>query len=161
MAGRIIAVLILAGLGFCVYSTKQQANIPMPGPEKDKPRGYENADAVGVKPEGEPEFHVDVELRLIGPRNVLEFTITEAHGWYADFVYVEFWYGEKDEDGEWNQVGDPVVYMCHHFLDYGATLVENTTLMDIEFPELDGEFGTTENWQARVNDWRRVLAPEQ
>lgn len=161
MVMRIVAAITLASLGLFVFLYQRQANKPADPPESTKAPEFskEGVEAEGVKPDVPPEFDVQVELRMEGPRQVLDFTITERHGWYADLLRVEFWYVEQKEDGQWRQVGDPLSYQCHHYLDFGATLVEHTTPQAIEFPELD-DFGTTENWRARISSWDKVLAPK-
>ena len=164
MVKGILALLVIGGLGFFAYTMNQEpaeieADLPDPT-GNTKPPEYEKQDVAGVEPDGEPDFNVDAELTFDGLRPVLTFSITEKHGWYADYVYIDFWYVQEDENGELQQLGDPVRYMCHHYLDFGATLVENTTPMHIEFPEIPEDLGKSENWKASVGDYGRVLAPE-
>jgi len=165
MAMRLLVVLVLIVLGVVVWMKKEGAEegeiklAEVAQTEtKDKPAPYFNPNVEGVEPDGAPEFNVVHELRMVGQQTRMFFTVTEAHGWYADHVYVEFWYEEEDENGERRRVGDPVRLMMKGYVDFGKTLEDNTTLLDYEFPELDG-FGTTENWQARVNQYGKVLSP--
>ncbi len=158
MATRIVAVLIALGLvGFILYNNSK-VNSYVPPDEPDKTPPYIDPNATGVEPDSPPEYNVEVEIRREGPQTNIYFTLSEAHGWYTDTVYVEFWYVQEDDDGEWRQIGDPISYMFHHYLPFGETIVEHTVLYDIEFPELD-DWGTTENWRARVKDHGKVLAP--
>ncbi len=159
MAMRIVAIVIVAGLGLFVWSTKHEAENPVVPPKVDQTAQYTDPNVEGVEPDGPPDFNVGVELRMQGEKGILDFTITEAHGWYAEFLYIDFWYVAIDENGEERQIGDPVTYMCHHFLPFGETLEEYTSLLDLEFKELDG-WGTTENWRAMVSKHGKVLAPE-
>ena len=183
MAIRIIAVVIIAVLGVLVWQKKaaveksaQPPLITAPGSDPEAEPGVDrvdkrpkffNPDVEGVDPGVPPELNVDVEMRMVGPRQVLFFTVTEAHGWYVDHIFIEFWYVRIDDDGEEHRVDDPADYMCHNYLDFGATLVEDTTLLRVEFidlfdqddPESEG-FGTTENWRVRVRKWGKVLAPK-
>ena len=160
MVTRIIILLALAALAFCAFTVRQRASQPFPDPEDTKAPRFFKEGVEGVEPDVPAEFDVAVELRRVGVRDVLYFTITERHGWYADHLYVEFWYEEQDEGGEWHRVGDPLTYLCHNYLDFGATLVENTTPQFIEFKELNEDFGTSENWRAHIRNYNRVLAPK-
>ena len=161
MAKRIAAVVILAASAVMVLQYRKGRDVRPPGPEGTKAAQHskEGIEKEGIEPGGPPEFDVQVELGRAGPRQVLYLTITERHGWYADHVYVSFWYREQDEQGQWRRVGDEVWFLCRRYLDFGATLVEETTLLDFDFPDLD-DYGTTENWQARVRGWGRVLSPK-
>jgi len=164
---RVIVVLVLIVLGAVVWQKQEaaktyddlQKKAENPPEDSNQKPGYFDPNVKGVTPDAPPDINVDVELSKEGPRSVLTFTITEKHGWYVDYIYVEFWYVEIGEDGTEKQVGDSIKYLCHHYLGFGETLVEKTTLLDIEFPELD-DFGTTENWRATVQKWGKVLAPE-
>lgn len=166
MTVRIVAVVIVLGLAIFVYTQRksveaQDANDNTPVTEKfDQEPKFLDPTIQGVEPATAPKINVGLELRHEGLRNVLYFTVTEEHGWYVDHVYIEFWYVQTDENGEERKLGDPVVYLCHNFLGYGKTLVEGTTLLDVEFPELEGNYGTTENWRARIQKTGKVLAPK-
>ncbi|HEY3243928.1 MAG TPA: hypothetical protein VGM03_11315 [Phycisphaerae bacterium] len=109
-------------------------------------------------PDVTPEFDLQVELHREGPRNVLYFYITERHGFLADGILVEFWHQRLDPaTGEWIQDGTKIGYQCRGRLDFGGSLVENTTLTELEMSEV-GDVGTSENWQARVAACLRVKA---
>lgn len=173
MAMRIVAFCILLGLGAFVWVQRGNVNNSDSVPANadgspavnqsldttDKHPPFYNPDVEGDKPDEDPELDVTCELTYEGPRAVLNFTVTERHGWYVDHIYVEFWYVEEDENGELRQIGDPVQHLCKKYLDFDDTLRDNTTLLDVEFEELDG-FGTTENWRVRVADYNVYLAPK-
>lgn len=159
MAKRIVAVVILAAAGAGVFLFQQKANEPAPVVKVDQSDNLSKPGVEGVEPDVPPEFDVAVELRRVGVRDALYFTITERHGWYADHLYVEFWHRKKDENGEWQRVGDSLTYLCRKYLDFGATLVDDTTPQFHEFPELDEDMGTSENWRARISNYSKVLAP--
>ena len=160
MAKRLVALAVLAILGYVVWSTKQSVNTEGENPAMITPvqPPYEKADVVGVEPDGNPEFQVDHELRMVGERNVMFITITESHGWYADHVYVRLRYEEENENGKRRMVGSAITYLMKGYVDFGKTLEDNTTLLSHEFGELEG-FGTTENWNVKVAQWGKVLAP--
>ncbi len=168
MAARIVAILIVIGLGGFVWWTNYKVSNPPAPPNVNQAPKYVDPDAAskGVEPDSPPEHNVDVELRFEGEKAFIDFTISEAHGWYTDHMYIDFWYVRQDDNGDWHQVGDPVRYMCHNYLKFGETLVEYTTLYDLEFPELDVDdggrvdWGTAENWRARVGEYGQVLAPK-
>ncbi len=159
MAARIVAIVLVAGLGIFVWVTKHEADNPVFVPPVNQKDKFYDPNVEGLEPDTDPDFHVGVELRWDNQKAILDFTISESHGWYADYLYIDFWYVEEDENGELRQIGDPVTYMCHNYLPFGETLVEYTTLLDIEFDQID-DFGTTENWRARVGTWDKVLAPK-
>lgn len=161
MAMRVVAIVLVLGLGGFVWYTSNRANTPAGVNTADQSDRFNLAaqGVEGVEPEAPPVFNVDVELRREGNQRNLYFTVSEQHGWAADHLYVEFWYEEQDEDGEWYQVGDPVRYLCHDYLGFSQVLREHTTLLDVEFRELD-DFGTSENWRARIAEYGTVLAPK-
>ncbi|NOT01934.1 MAG: hypothetical protein HOP29_15070 [Phycisphaerales bacterium] len=174
MAMRIVALVIIAALGLFVWQKKQQTEsdelvevpanqlnddriLERPGEKHvDQTPEFFKKDVQGVEPPSQAEFNVDVELRMMGERPSLTFTVTEKHGWYADHLYVDFWNVNQAGDIQ----GESVRYMCHKYLDFGGTLVENTTPMVIEFPHLTGGFGTSADWRAVVGDSGKILAPK-
>ncbi len=161
MVKRIIVVAVLVAFGCVVWAAKQGADaIDVIVPKtvnQDIP--CEDPNVVGVEPDGAPEFRVDRELRMVGAQNVMFLTVTESHGWYADYVYVRLRYEEEDADGRRRMVGTPINYLMKGYLDFGKTLEDRTTLLYYEFGDLK-ELGTTENWHVKVVKWRKVLAPK-
>ena len=158
MAVRIIAIVIVVALGIFVVYQQLSVNKPTRGLEDDKEVPF-TAQREGVEPPTRPEFDVGIELVREGPKQLIQFTVTERHGWFADTIYVEYWYEEPDEDGQWHRVGNSIEFLCRKYLDFGSTLVDRTVLYDVEFPELES-FGTVENWRARVTRYGTVLAPK-
>ena len=163
MVKRLLVVAVLGGLGIVVWMKKDGAEageVEMTESVAvvNDPAPYFDPDVEGVEPDGAAEFNVVHELHMVGERNVMSFTVTEIHGWYADHVYVQFWFEKEDENGKRQRVGDPITFLMKGYIDFGKTLEDNTTLLNYEFPELDG-FGTTENWQAIVSQSGKVLAP--
>ena len=163
MAKRLVAVVVLVALGILVFAKKERAEtreveLTESVRTQDQQAPYFDPDVKGVEPDGPAEFNVVHELRMVGERNVMTFNVTEIHGWYADHIYVQFWYEEEDENGTRQRVGDPIPFLMKGYVDFGKTLEDHTTLLDYEFPELDG-FGTTDNWQAIVSQSGKVLAP--
>ncbi len=163
MALRIVALVLILGLAAFVF-TKQQAadagsemvdgvSVPkMSPPTHSEAPGFikQGVASEGVRPEGEPEFDVSVELEMKGEQPNLYFTITERHGWYAGTVTVEFWHVAPAEDGGLVEGESRLSHLCHNYLDFNATLVCQTVPNPHEFPELDEDWGTSENWQARI-----------
>lgn len=174
MAMRIVALVIVAALAVFVWQKKRQTEfnelIEVPANEinddtvlkiPDEPRVNQTpgflkpgVESEGVPPPAPPEFSVDVELRMLGERPSLIFTISEKHGWYADHLYVDFW--NVNEAGEMQ--GESIRYMCRSYLDFGQTLVESTTPMVIEFPHLTDGFGASSDWRAVIADYKTILA---
>jgi hypothetical protein len=161
MKMRVVAVLVVLGLGGYVYMTSQKVNNPETAPVVDQGDKFIDPNITCCEPDSPPKFNVDLELTYEGKNDdkaVLHFFITEEHGWYADHIYVQFWHVQQ-EDGEWFQVGEPIRYFCHKFLPFGETLEERTTPHGWEFPDLE-DWGTSENWRARVVEWNNVYMPE-
>ncbi len=175
MTGRILSIVVIAGLGLLIWQKNQSVKefdeqqeklIPAELEPEGQKAQYFDPDVEGEEPGAPPDFHVDLDLRIEGPRYVMHFTITESHGWYVDHIYAEIWYVQVDENGDEKQIGDRLQHLCHSYLDFNSTLQCQTTLQDHEFEELfSGEypgvagFGTTENWRGRVANFGKVLAP--
>ena len=163
MVMRLLVVVVVGGLGIMVWMKKDGAEtgeikLTEDVQTESQPAPYFDPNVQGVEPDGAAEFNVVHELHMVGERNVMSFAVTEIHGWYADHIYVDFWYEKEDRNGERQRVGDPITFLMKGYIDFGKTLEDNTTLLNYEFPELDG-FGTTENWQAIVSQSGKVLAP--
>ncbi len=167
MAGRIVVVLIVLCFGGFVLYTRTQAEKPpivtvgpggATGGTTSQADKFNDPNVVGVEPETEPVFNVEVDLTMNGQQPNLNFVITEQHGWYAGEVSVQFWYVKTGDDGNERQVGAPITTLCRNFLPFNGTLEHKTTPIFAEFPDLS-EWGTSENWRARVLKCGKVLAP--
>ncbi len=162
MIVRVVAVVIIVALGGFVFykhqATKDTSVTQLEGP-KDTPFEKPGVEAEGVEPPAPPDFDIAIDLVDKGPQKLIQFTVTERHGWYADTIEIHYWYVEQGEDGEWRQVGDTARFLCRSYLDFGGTLVDSTVLYELEFPQLE-DFGTPENWRARVHGHGKVLAPK-
>ncbi|HUU85832.1 MAG TPA: hypothetical protein VM243_20230 [Phycisphaerae bacterium] len=125
---------------------------------------YNPEEIDGVETDEEPEFNVVVDARMEGTRPVLEFSITETHGWAVTMLYVEASHGTiSEETGEWAQnteLRNPPKLLCKEILDFGKTLVDKTTLTTIEMLQINQDLGTSENWRARVYKWGKVYKPK-
>lgn len=164
MVKRLLVVVVLGGLGVVVWMKKDgietaEVKLAEAPPPVDAQAPYFDPDVEGVEPDGAPEFNVVHDLHMVGKRNVMSFIVTETHGWYADHIYVTFWYEEEDEDGKRQRLGDPIEFLMKGYIDFGKTLEDETTLLSYEFPELDG-FGTTDDWQVIVSQSGQVFAPK-
>ena len=158
----IVLVLMLAGLAawkICApaVDTRAVQDVATARPEG----GFEAAIAGGVETDEEPEFDLQLEARMEGSKSVLEFTITETHGWGVKGVLVRFWHKIKDEEtGEW--IEDPDFstnpFICNKPLQLGQPLVYRTVLAEAELDQLpDGLLGSSEEWGAEVAGERGVF----
>ncbi len=158
----VILLVILAGAG--AYALLRPT--PDTGPDLKGRQTVEDPflkDPGGVPTDEPGDFHVDVEARKEGARNVLEFTVTESHGWGALAVYIRFWHQVKKADtDEWEQdpVFDPVTILSEHPLKLGEPLVAKTTLTGPELRPLNGELGTSEEWAAEVSQTKEIRKPK-
>jgi len=156
----IILVLVLVGLGVYVWVNPPSATPPpVTAPIAEKPEPCDpEVDGEPIADQ-DPEFDVGVDLRQEGPRHVLEFTVTEKHGWAVNCVYVEFWNQEWDEETQVYAPNDyRITHLCKFPLGFNETLVDSTTLIGTDLPE-GVEIGTRDNWGARVVQWGRAFSP--
>ncbi len=99
-----------------------------------------------------------------GSQAILEFHMSEEHGYAVDAINLEFTYRYKDDDsGEWIQAGRPVGYFVKKRLEFNETLVDNTVLLSVEFEGVvpDLQATTVDNWTVRVLDYGRAMEPKQ
>jgi hypothetical protein len=165
----LLIILLVVAAGLLVWRLAFQEPIE-PAPEvpevaKTAEEKYNPKNVNGIETDEEPEFNVVVEALIEGKRSVLEFSITETHGWAVTMVYVEASHGFINEDtGEWEQnldLRNPPKLLCPDILDFGKTLVAKTTLTGIELEQVGGELGTSENWRGHVYEWGKVYKPKQ
>lgn len=159
-------VVVLAGLAawkICAPATDTRAAQEVATTREDS--GFDAPIIGGVKTDQEAEFDVQLEAKQEGNKSVLEFTITETHGWGVKGVLVRFWHRIKDEEtGEW--IEDPNFntnpFVCNKAIQLGKPLIYRTVLADVELDQLpDGSMGTTEEWGAEVAGNRGVFKPAQ
>lgn len=160
----IVLVLVLAGLGawkVLAPATDTRAVQPVSGPRGES--GDMAAIIGGVETDEEPEFDVQLEAMMEGNRSVLDFTITETHGWAAKGVLVRIWHKIKDpETGEW--IEDPDFetnpFVCNKPLQLGKPLIYRTVLADAELNQLpDRLMGSSEEWGAEIVGDRGIFKP--
>ena len=163
----LLVILLVVAVGLLVWrlafyqSPEPLADVTDLG--KTTPGGFE-APVDGIETEEEPEFNVVVEAMMEGNRPVVEFSITETHGWAVTHAYVEASHGRiNEETGEWEQnleLRNPPRLLCKEILDFGKTLVAKTTLTTIEMMQIGEELGTSENWRGHVFQWGKVYMPK-
>ncbi|HUU85831.1 MAG TPA: hypothetical protein VM243_20225 [Phycisphaerae bacterium] len=161
----LIALVVVAGLLACSFAFCGGAGTDVGVPPNVNSVGgpYDPAHIDGIETDEQPEFNVAVEARLEGTHPVLEFSITETHGWAVTHLYIEASHGfTNEETGEWepnSALRNPPRLLCKGYVEFGKTLVDKTTLTTIEMMQIDHELGTSENWRARVYKWGRVYQP--
>ena len=159
----IVLLVILAALVVFLLVRKDVDTRPdLPGERGTTTPSF--AAEIGGVPTDEPgDFHVDVEARTAGARAMLEFTVTESHGWGARGVYISFWHRIKNEEtGEWEPDPDfdRVTFLCKEPVRIGEPLVYETTLTSVEMGQLRGELGDSEEWAAEIDQTMEVRKPE-
>jgi len=158
----IVLLVILAGLLVYMFAFRQEVDT-RPDLPLEQPSPTPVPVAIdGVETEEPPEFNVEVATKEVGARKVLEFVITEAHGWAVDKVYVRARYGKIDPDtGEFeSDMQYPVEMLCRDIIDFGKPLVAETTLTSFELTQTNGELGGPENWEVTIYQWGRVHKPK-
>ncbi|HNO77891.1 MAG TPA: hypothetical protein PKN33_07500 [Phycisphaerae bacterium] len=120
-------------------------------------------DNVKLVESGLAKINVKPVRRNEGERRMLDFHITEEHGYMVDGITVQFWYRFKDpESGD--IIDDPhkVNYFVKDRLEANETLVQSTPLLELEFKHLGNErvtASTDENWVTRVIKYSRAMEP--
>ena len=161
-----VLLVILVALGaLAVYRLAFKApEEPLPPVELEKDKDVPFLQEVdGIETDETPEFDVEVATKEVGARKVLEFTITETHGWAVKQVYVQAYFGKVNPDtGEFEtEMKDPPQVLCKDIIRFGKPLVLETTLTTPELDQTGGELGGPENWNAAVYKWGTVYKPKQ
>jgi len=128
--------------------------------EQDIPAGTKLVE----KDAAPPKLNVVAARRDEGAHSLLEFEISEEHGYMVDGILLEFWYRKKNEEtGEWVKDSKRVGFFIKQRLGFNETIVDSTPLLDIEFEHLGIDLAatTTENWQARVVNYTRAMVPDK
>jgi hypothetical protein len=161
----ILLVLVIALLCYRFGVQDRSQTLPdEPAPAKTLEEKFNPQTVDGIETDEAPEFDVVVETRMEGRRPVLDFTITETHGWAVTLIYLRADHGWTDQEtGEWER--DPALtvppkILCPDMLHFGKTLVAETTLTSLEMGQIGNELGTAENWRAEVYQWGKVYKPK-
>ncbi len=162
----LVVILIVLVIAFVYVTRTEKSPQDMPEPVgEDTKQGYwEKPIPEGTRlvTDRTPKFNVEVVRRNEGTQPVLEFHITEEHGFMVDGISVEFWFRFKDDDtGEWIDDTKTIKYLCRARLGFNETLVDKTVLLDTEFQHLGIDLlsTTSDNWGAQVVEWMRVMEP--
>ncbi|MFQ5489451.1 MAG: hypothetical protein ACE5GE_01910 [Phycisphaerae bacterium] len=159
----IVLVIVLVGLAAWKICAPAVDTAPDMAVSTGRPPSGFMRDIGGVKTDEEPEFDVQLEAKMDGNKSVLEFTITETHGWGVKTVLIRFWHRIKNEEtGEW--IKDPNfhtnAFICNKPLEIGKPLVYRTVLAEVELDQVpDGLIGTSEEWGAKVEGHGSVYKP--
>jgi hypothetical protein len=158
----LIIVLILVGAAglFAIRTQTTAERLDVAPASTTEPRPDPNVldPSIGVEPTDPPVFAVEADFAMVGDKPLLTFSVTERHGWAADAITVEYWHIVRDDEGAWYQLDDPQRFFCRGVLPLGGVLTDSTPVHYTEFTQLD-DYGTSENWRARVQQWGKVLAP--
>jgi hypothetical protein len=164
MKPLLLLLVLLLGVGVYMLLVKEDPNAKS-GPaqpvtqgvpiwEQPIPDGTELVDKKDVR------LNVRAERRDANNKNLLDFHITEEHGYMVDGARVEFWYRFKDEDtDEWIEDSNRISHFIRDRLPFNDTLVTSTVLRPIEFRDLGADLATTttENWGVRIIDFSRAM----
>jgi hypothetical protein len=161
-----ITILVITSVLLSGACEKSGASVqPTPSPvintpiwEKEAPAGWQE---ITDKP---VNVQVDWERVQKGSQSLLQFHLTEEHGYMVDGISLEFWYRFKDEKtGAW--VDDPkkIGFFVPNRLEPKKTLVASTPLLDIEFKHLGADLGASkkENWGVKYVANMRAMEPKQ
>ncbi len=162
----IVILVALLAVGGYVYVQNQSpppptptsAPAPIPVWQQPLPDNMQKVD----------EGNVDISITPVrvnkGKQAVLEFHITEKHGYMVDGIKLRFWYKFKDEDsGEWIEDTKKISHFVNKRLEPNETLIDSTVLIEAEFKHLaiDLTATATENWSVEFEDYMRAGEPKK
>ncbi len=114
---------------------------------------------------GLAKINVKPVRRNEGDRCVMDFHVTEEHGYMVDGITVKFWYKFKDaESGDVIEDPHTINYYIKGRLGFNETLVESTPLLDLEFNHLNFDevrASTGDNWGTSVVKYARAMEPDR
>ncbi|MCP4246135.1 MAG: hypothetical protein GY778_03715 [bacterium] len=161
-----LAILLIIAVGllaWVVFFQPDDASVPVVKVEQDRgPAPFDREPEGGVLTDEPPEFDVEVIAKRVRNQQRLEFVITEVHGWAVQRIKVEAEIGDFDpETGDFVPFVDYTVKMlCREIVDFGQTLVCETTLNNAELELIGGDILGSDNWRGRVYSWTNVYHPE-
>jgi len=166
MNARIIILIFLAG-GLAVYMAVKPKADPKQQMEEEiseQTQARRECDKLlwlrdlpGEAPEVEPELDVAISVVEGVGTNQLAFDFTEAHGFYVESLYVDFWYKPTPD----TEKADSRLQMSYPFDDY---IEANETkrlcleVVNVELERVGGEMGTDENWGVELTRYGRARA---
>lgn len=147
---------------FACDKSKQAATEP-PSPTTAPPVWEEPIPAGWTEIKDKPvNVKVDWVRTNKGQQNILEFHLTEEHGYAVDGVNLEFWYRFKSEKGdEWVDDAKRVGFFVRERLMPKQTLVASTVLLPIEFKHIGPDLAasTRDNWGVECVGHLRAMEP--
>ena len=164
MKGLLVILVILVVVFVVVTLTGEDAEqaASAPAPEnlpiwrQPIPPGTRLVDSADV------DLNIEATRRDKGTQTLLEFRITEEHGYMVDGIRLNFWYRfQDDETGEWIDDPNEVEHFIKTRLGFNETLVDSTPLLDVEFRHLGSDLATstTKDWGVRLVSIVRAMEP--
>jgi hypothetical protein len=167
MKPRLI-ILIVAAAGLAVYFATRAAAPPkeettlsdgISDAERQRIRDMQTPlaarDLLGDEPAEPADLSIRVEVDPGSEKNRLYYHITEAHGYYVETFYIEFWYKPTPD----TSADASPLFLTHHANEYlkaNETLSSCIEIVPAELSRVGGDMGTTENWEAWVADYGRA-----
>ncbi|MCH7720345.1 MAG: hypothetical protein IH988_05070 [Planctomycetes bacterium] len=124
------------------------------------PPSWELDPPEGEMPSESAEFEIWHEVRREGNHHRLYIFLKETHGWWVDWIYINFWYQEVDEStGELTEYKKTLEFIPKP-IDFGETLEHSFVIYETDLP-MGMPKGTTANWDVEVLRWadERVRMP--
>lgn len=122
---------------------KTLAQRPLPGREPEDP------------PEAPEDFSVVVEVDHSSGKNRLYFNISEKHGYYVETFRLLAWYKKPGVTGPENSPLTVPDYV-NDYLKANDTLRRCIEIVPAELSRVGGDMGTSENWEARIDEYNRA-----
>ena len=165
-----LLILIAVAAGLAVYfATVKSRPTAVSGPTDDAPgepqdpgledrkRTLDTFDLPGTEPTDPADLSVRAEVDRSQGKNRLYFTISERHGYYVEQFRVHAWYKGEGVTGPENS-RLVVPFFFDRFLKADETLRVCGEAVPAELSHVDGDIGTTANWDAEIVTHGRVRA---
>ena len=159
----LLAILVLLAIVYLVVTFtgddgEQAAATPAPKtlPLWDQPI----PDGTRLVDNDRVSVNVEATRRNKGNQMLLEFRITEEHGYMVDGIRLNFRYRFQDEEsGEWIDDVNAVEHFITERLDFDGELVDSTPLLDTEFKHLGSDLkaSKSDDWGVEVIAFVRAM----
>lgn len=162
----VVLVVLVAIGGYMLLGGNSADKAPSPTPvavvapiwEQPLPAGME------LVPEKDVALKVQHTRRNDKGKVILDFEISEEHGYAVDGINVGFAYIGKDAKPEGGaEVESPVVvYFVPERLEAGKKLAASTVLVDLEYQDLNLDLPSTktEDWESDIVSFSRAMRPK-
>ncbi len=112
-------------------------------------------DLPGEEPDEPAELSAQVTVDPTDGKNRLYFSITEANGYYVEYLTVDFFHKETRQSTI-EDSGLIITERINDFIPANQTLTGCREIVPAELYDIGGQMGTTQNWGAEVVSYYRA-----